>query len=66
MISREEITTTSVAARPTPFAPSFVLYPRNEEIVPIVNPKTAVFRVGAIEVRPFERSERLREIELER
>ena len=47
MISSEEITTLRVAARPTPWAPSFVVYPRKQETVPMTKPNTAVFRVGA-------------------
>src|SRR5258707_746259 len=31
MMSNEEITTLRIAARPTPAAPSFVVYPRKEE-----------------------------------
>jgi hypothetical protein len=48
MISNEETTTLLVAAFPTPAAPSFVVYPKKAETVPIMNPKTAVFTVGGI------------------
>jgi hypothetical protein len=47
IISNDDATTLLVAARPTPAAPSFVLYPRKEETVPMMNPKTAVLSVGA-------------------
>src|SRR5271170_3122352 len=46
MIRREETTTLLVAARPTPSAPSFVVYPKNDDTVPIMKPNTAVFTVG--------------------
>jgi hypothetical protein len=48
MISREDTTTLFVAAFPTPLAPSLVVYPKNAETVPMMNPKTAVLTVGGI------------------
>jgi hypothetical protein len=48
MISSEETTTEFVAALPTPCAPSFVVYPKKHDVVPIRKPKTAVLNVGGI------------------
>jgi hypothetical protein len=50
MMSNDDTTTLFVAAFPTPCAPSFVVYPKKEETVPIMNPKTAVLRVGGMKL----------------
>src|ERR1700730_16037235 len=50
MTSSDDMTTLFVAALRTPSAPSFVVYPKKHETVAMMNPKTAVFRVGGIKL----------------
>src|SRR5690242_19122292 len=47
---RDETTTLLVAARPTPAAPWLVVYPKYDETVPMMNPKTVVLSVGAMKL----------------
>src|SRR5580658_2675298 len=46
MISRDDMTTLLVDARPTPCAPWLVVNPKYEDTAPIMNPKTVVLSVG--------------------